>query len=247
MTFTNEDAKDKGLVKAEASGDAKGVAQRQSPNIYNYFQEVCSDLGMDPGVVLVDMAVRALEDEAYRNQVMGTEVSLEQVKINQIREEDLDFVLGLQDKFADDDSGPSRVDEFIDRMIDNQLQSPMMDMGGSSNGDKSRSRREDREVRRRIDTLEHKIDDIHRGLTEDSGSSDVTEDTGSDVDSEDEREEQVRDLFSGSGEEEVEDVEVEVEDEEDEVEGHPEGPDVAVREDDKDEIPMTSQEGDSND
>lgn len=238
MTVTEEDVQDKGIVKQEVSGDMKGVAQRQSPNIYGYFEEVCSDLGMDPGVLLADMAIRVLEDEAFKNQVAGVDVSLEQVKINQIREEDLDFVMDLHDKFAEEDTGPSKVDNLIDKMIENQISSPMAmpGMGDGSGGTSS----EERRLRRKIGSLENELKQIRSAVERGNvGGSEQT----SDSISEEEREEEIDSLFD--------DDEVDEDSDDEEEEFTPE-PDIAVTEveeepdeDDGDEtdIPASSEEG----
>lgn len=118
MTFTEEDIGNDALIKEEVGPKLQGLASREQPRILEYYEKLLTeDYGLSVGQDLADMLVRALEDEDFAERILNTEVTLRQARINSIREDDLEFVMELQERFSDDDP-EDRVGQFIDRYMD---------------------------------------------------------------------------------------------------------------------------------
>lgn len=149
-----------GLLRAETASTLKGVASRESPQIMEYYQKVCEDLGVNPGQDLADMAVRALNDESFANRIAEVEVSLRQARMDNIREDDLEFVQQLQEKFQPEDTGKSAIEQMIEQRLEQQISSPIprLNRDGRGGGGKDqytqRLESEVEQLRRKVERME---------------------------------------------------------------------------------------------
>jgi hypothetical protein len=200
MTFTEEDAKDDGKIKDEASTQMKSVASREKGQIYKHFQNVCEEIGIDPGVLLVDMAIRALESEDYANQILSTEVTLKQARINDIRKDDLEFVREIHDMFDDGGSSESKLDQMISQQIEQKMQGgPMMqnmfqqspDTNGESGGDMKQVQQTMQQMANQMRQMQERIEEVEGS----GGQTDKTQQSSSESKTPDEREEDIDGLF----------------------------------------------------
>lgn len=126
MTFTESDAENDGMIKREAGREMAKVAQQVNPEVYQHFLNVCENRGVEPPLLLGEMAVRALNDEGYANRIFNTEVNMSAIQQNEIRKEDVQFVTEIESMFKEEDDGAmDPIDELIEDRIRNMASSPV--------------------------------------------------------------------------------------------------------------------------
>lgn len=166
MTVTIEDLDDEGEVKKEAKGDVEGALSRKAPEIYQYYQELAdAEIGVRVGIDLIDLLIQCTENDNILEQIKGTVPSLNQVKKNETRKDDLEFVLEMQDQFDgyfDNGGGKNVVDELIEAHIESVKQESQRsidpvqaalgesDVPNESNGKVERLERELQELRQEL-------------------------------------------------------------------------------------------------
>ena len=170
MTFTEEDAENDGKIKREAGREMAKVAQQVNPEAYEHFLNVCDSRGIKPANLLGEMAVKALNSEAYAEQVFNTEVNMRSVQQNEIRKEDVEFVTEIESMFRDD-SGNSKdpIDELIEDRIRNMASSPVSQMRESV----SHKSESDDELKEYLAHMNRRMEEMEDLIAQ---SSDVSED-----------------------------------------------------------------------
>ncbi len=224
MVFTESDAQNDGLIKREVGREMAKVAKTQNPQMFQHFERVCDEVGRQPAEVFGEMAVRALNNEEYAKQVLDSEVSMGQIKADEIRLEDVKYVKELSEELGLNDSDDSKdpIDQLINQRLEMVTQSPFDNIRkGNDNPEGVNGQILDHmeSLQREINNMKDKIegDDM-----ESSTASESSESSNKSVD----------DLFDGGGDgseqeqeqtedeseqpefEEVNEVEVEVEEEE---------------------------------
>lgn len=163
MTFTQEDAENDGLIKREVGQELNAVLSRQGSELYRLFSEWCNETGRNQSRVLGDMALRAMRDEGFAQELSGVVIDLGKLKSNQIREEDLDMVMDLIDKLDEQDGDGGGAMDSIDRMIEQRIEAMGSGpLGGMADGmNQSRdNKRQDGE----IDRMEERLERIERAV-----------------------------------------------------------------------------------
>lgn len=215
MVFTEEDAANDGLIKDESRTQLKTIASRENPEISQYFREVCEELGIDPGLMLADMAVRALNDEAYAQEVASTEISLRQAKINDIREDDLELVQNIQERFSNGDTEESTVEKLIQQRLQQKVSGPFARAQSSNGGGSNRA---EQQMVQQMQQMNQQMQQMQERINQVEGGEDVDEPTTGEQKTASERAEEVEGLFdSDEGEETA------TEEPEPDVEDSPEG------------------------
>jgi len=196
MVFTEEDAQNDGLIKKEAGSTMAQVAGRTGGVLYSAFLDVCEDTGREPSIVLGDVLIRALNNENFSERILQTEVDTSVIEANDIREDDLELVQSLADKFGlNDEKSKSPLEELVEQRIQTQAGAGFGQFsrgdGGSSSND-----REVEQVHRRLDRIEQMIQQEPEQQVEQTTTETTTEEK-TDVD----------ELFSGDdGSNEAEEV-----------------------------------------
>mgnify|MGYP000647974211 CR=1 FL=1 len=209
---TEEDVREDGVIKANVMGQLVSVAKRESPEIFEYFEETCKRIGVEPKILLADMLVNAINDEGYADRINDTEISLRQAKMNDIRLDDAEFIKELQERFMDDRPGNDPIDDLIERSIRGATETPLgpLNERGKQNGEKEALREEVRHLRREMEAMkgaDAEVDSTSGGGTVDVSGGPSRRDSES-------HEEEVDNLFSdgesggGESEPDTEDKEV---------------------------------------
>lgn len=182
MTFTEEDIEDDGAIRGEVAPKLQSLLTKNHPEIAEHYRTLVEeDYGLSPGQDLADMLVRALNNEGFAQQILNTQVSLRQVKISDIREEDLDLVLEMRDKFSDDDA-EDKVGDFIQTYMDEVVTGGS---GGGIGGLGLDDRRAEQEAKKAEETLNEirreraRLESLKEEIRQERGSGD-TIDLGSD-------------------------------------------------------------------
>jgi len=113
--FTEEDMKNDGLFKSELQGTMRQVASRENSEIYQLFTVVCDGVA-PPEVKLADAAIRALNDDAFSERLEGVEVEVRSVKRAMNREEDLEYVQNLFERFGLGNNNSDLEDMLMDQI-----------------------------------------------------------------------------------------------------------------------------------
>lgn len=127
MTFTESDAQNDGLIKREVGRELAKVMKTQNPQMFQYFENVCEELGRAPPDVFGEMAVRSLNSEDYAQQVLNSEVNMGQIKADEIRMEDVKYVKQLSEELGlnETDSTKDPIDQLINQRLEMVTQSPL--------------------------------------------------------------------------------------------------------------------------
>jgi hypothetical protein len=166
MTFTEEDAKNDGLIKDEAGTSMKQVAARENSELYQYYTVVCENMGIGAGTDLADMAVKALESDDFANTILGTQVDLRKIRANEIRVEDMKQVKELYDEFNNDEGPSFDIENIIEQRLEQKTQGPLsaraggrgpMGMGGEGSNDQ-----EVQELRQEVRRLQKELEQEKR-------------------------------------------------------------------------------------
>jgi len=190
--FTEEDAENDGLIKREVGQQLNSVLSRKSGKLYTKFLEWCQENDRDPAKVLGDMVLRSMRDEAFAQELSGTVVDLGALKRQQIREEDLELVTGLIERFDDtDDSGGDPIESLIEKRIQAIGSGPMGQIGEQMKERKANTAK-DAEIRR----LEQKIDNLTNQMGQ--ASQNGQEQASQQSQNTQEEEKDVDDLFGDS-------------------------------------------------
>jgi len=155
---TEEDVREDGKIKANVKSQLLSVAKRESPEIFEYFEATCDRIGVPPDILLADMLVNAINDEAYADRINDTEISLRKAKMNDIRLEDAEFIKDLQERFMDKDKGRDPVDKLIDRSIQGATEGPL----GPLNSD-SRAEGREEALEQEVQRLRREVRDMRVG------------------------------------------------------------------------------------
>lgn len=237
--FTEEDIENDSLIKEEVAQKLQTLGTRKQGQIMEYYRTLVEeDYGLSPGQDLADMLVRALNDEDFATRILNTEVSLKQARINSIREDDLEFVMDLREKFIDEDA-EDKVGRFIDNYMDRisgggALGLSVTDKRQSDEVSRAeRLKKELREERIKLQTLKAELE--QEGSSTGEVDTSVSEGGRKDI----------NDLFSR--EEEAEEEEA-VEEPEEEEEAHfgadiPTSVDVEEEDETEDDVPLDSEAG----
>lgn len=196
MTFTEEDALDDGTFKREVKGQLSQRAATKG-ELYDYYVDALSEIGIETGSDLADFAARVLNDEAFAQKLMDTEVDLQKVKINEIRTEDLRHVKELYDMFGEDESESFDVGELVKKRLNRKLGSPVDTLTEKKGGS-----RKMRKLERKNRELEEKIEMLQNRISGNEPSPSPSFGGGSTEDDIDDSEEDIDDLFEGLDEDE---------------------------------------------
>lgn len=120
MTFTESDAANDGLIKREVGREMAKVAKSQNPQVFQHFENVCEEVGREPWEVFGEMAVRSLNNEAYAERVLQSEINMGQIKADEIRLEDVKYVKELSEELGLNQSDESQ--DPIDKLINQRLE-----------------------------------------------------------------------------------------------------------------------------
>lgn len=190
MTFTESDAENDGLIKREVGKEMAKVAKTQNPQVFQHFQNVCEEVGREPAEVFGEMAVRALNSEEYARQVLGAEISMSQIKADEIRLEDVKYVKELSEELglnqSEEQTDP--IDELINQRLQSVTSSPLDNFKRNQEnpqGANGQVLQHMESLQNEINRLEQKID----GDGQEQETSSETSETG---------EQSVDDLFGDS-------------------------------------------------
>lgn len=127
MVFTESDAENDGLIKREVGREMARVAQSQNPQLYEYFIQVCEEIGREPQDILGEMAVRALDSEEYANRIFESEVNMRELQADQIRVEDVEYVQQLTEKLGinEQEQQSDPIDDLIQQRLQSVSSSPL--------------------------------------------------------------------------------------------------------------------------
>lgn len=232
MTFTEEDAEKDGYIKAEAESSLQGVASRESPEIYDYFTAVCDELGVKPGRLLADMAVRSLNNPDFGQTVAGTEISLNKAKMDEVRESDLEFVQKLQDRFGPDEQKDGKIEKLIESRLEREMGSPVprlnRDGGGQAEANQA--------IIQQMQSMQQQMQDMQQRLNQQQ-NGEVHDDFQTSA----EREEEIDGLFDGDdngGQESSVDEEQDLHVEEEDNSSNTRELNVVEPDDEMDDIPL---------
>jgi len=138
MTFTEEDAQNDGKIVREVGDKLVGVLSRESPKLFDHFQQWCSENERDASTVLGNLVLDLIENEGYADRVRSQTVNLSELNTGDTRMEDLKFVKETIDMFEEDTTEDTGLD--IDKIVEQRIESigsgPLggfqQDNGGSS-------------------------------------------------------------------------------------------------------------------
>lgn len=119
MTFTETDAQNDGKIKKEAGPVMAQVAARSSGELYDAFMNVCERTGRDPSRVFGDLLIKALNNESFSERLLQTEVDMSVIRADDIREDDLEFVHSMAEKF---DLTPSDNKNPLERLVESRIE-----------------------------------------------------------------------------------------------------------------------------
>lgn len=127
MTFTESDANNDGLIKREVGREMAKVAKSQNPQVFQHFERVCEEVGREPSEVFGEMAVRSLNSEAFAENVLASEISMSQIKADEIRLEDVKYVKQLSEELGLNDTEQEKdpIDQLIDQRLKSVTSSPL--------------------------------------------------------------------------------------------------------------------------
>lgn len=181
-TFTMEDAENDGRIKREVGSELAKVLKREGGQLWQMFLNVCENQGREPKIVLGEGVVKALNDEAFSEQIADVEIDMTQLRSGELRKEDARFVKELREEFREDEgSDMSFIDELVEERLKAKTESPIpsVNRGGAA----------DEQTQKEIQDLKRKVDQI---ASEVSGQPEQ-------VDTADQKRD-LDDIFSGSGE-----------------------------------------------
>lgn len=154
MTFKLEDAEDDGHIKREVGQKLKSVLARESAELYEHFVNVCEEKGRDPSNVLGDYVIRCIENDDLAQAVARTEVDLSAVKQNDIREDDLELVMDMMERFdSEDDGGDDPIMDMINERIRAAGQGPLGGLYDQQDAESGGGGRRVKELERQIEEL----------------------------------------------------------------------------------------------
>lgn len=164
MTFTEQDAENDGKIKREVGTELAKVMKTQNPEVFNHFANVCDEVGRSPADVFGEMAVRSLNSEEYAERVASSELSMKQLRADEIRLEDVKYVKQLTEELGLNEQQESRdpIDQLIDQRLQSITRSPIPRLnsgqgdGGGSNEDMTEFMKQ---MHEKMENLESKIDE----------------------------------------------------------------------------------------
>jgi len=212
--FTEEDIEDDGRIKRVCGRKLANIARRKSPELFEYFKEVCDEKGVTPEDRFGHMVILALEDEGVRDELFYQEVNISQVKAQDMKMDDVELVMELADTLGIDFGG-GREKDAIDRLVEKRIESvgsgPLSEVSESvSDGGGSSDELE--EVKERLDRLSKQVAEQDssskqesNGKSEETSSVDSSNEKdlddvfGSDEDTQDKAEDSEEDEEAGGG------------------------------------------------
>lgn len=176
MVFTEEDANNDGLIKREVGREMAKVAKTQNPDLFGYFEQVANEVGREPADIFGEMCVRALNDEAYANQIMQSEVNMRKLRSDEIRVEDVKYVKQLADELGLNEKDES--DDPIERLINNRLETVTTSPMSQIQEKRNQSSQNDEQVMEHMQSLQSEINRLRQKI-DDEGEVQQTEQTSS--------------------------------------------------------------------
>lgn len=196
--FTIEDAENDGKIKREVGPNMARVAGMQNAELYEMFEQVCEDKGMEPKDVLADGILRAIKNQEFSERIASIEVNMSSIKKGNLRIEDAKLVKEFSKQLGlDVDENDDWLEQTVRERLQAKTSSPLGQIqdrrgqnGQAANGD----------IQEQMSKMAQEIQRLSQQI-EGSGESnvDVQEDSKQEVD----------DIFSGGGEsgEEIEETE----------------------------------------
>lgn len=204
-TFTEEDAMNDGKVREETEPEMISVAKKESPRIFQHFENVCESMDQAPRTVLGNMLIRALNNEEFAQHVLSVDIDIAALNSEEITLRDIELVDDIADRF---DLKPDGRKHPVERIIDSRLEA----VGGSpfdavrEVGEDALSKRSEvSELKAEVSDLQRKLDkaledsDSGNQRTADSVESGGSRSTTSESDK------SVDDIFEGMEDDEEED------------------------------------------
>ena len=189
MTFTETDAQNDGKIKKEAGPVMAQVAARSSGELYDAFMNVCERTGREPSRVFGDLLIKALNNESFSERILQTEVDMSVIRADDIREDDLEFVHSMAEKF---DLTPSDSKSPLERLVESRIEAQagagLTQFAQQQNGG---SGEVDPQVRRLNDKVERLEMMLEEAVSDEDVSQDIEEANRSKKD--------VDDLFDDDG------------------------------------------------
>lgn len=157
MTFTIGDAENDGKLKKEVGPIMVSVAQQTSPRLFGKFIQACEENGQEPSIVLGDLVVRALNNDEFSQRILNMDVTMDKLQANSIREEDIEFVKDMADKFGlEPDEQKHPVERIIERRIE-AMSSPGIVENGVGEIVQNGNERQVRKLQQRVQRLEAEL------------------------------------------------------------------------------------------
>lgn len=170
--FTIEDADDDGKIKREAGSTMASVAKRESPKLFGAFEKVCGERGVEPGDVLGGKALRALEDADYASDLSRLQIDLSVIDRNQMRIEDVDYVMELADKLGLNEEQEDPIMKTIEKRLESAGSTPLSEFSDKG----SRGREVDRRLAEQLERFDDRLSKMENHVVDgeeaqsDSGS-----------------------------------------------------------------------------
>jgi len=187
--FTIEDAENDGKIKREVAPDMARVAATQYGELYEMFEQVCEDKGIEPKVVLSDGILKAVKDEAFAERIAQVDIDMSAIKKGDLRLEDARMLMQFSKELGLDESDDDHwLRDTVKERIQSKTQSPMAPIARQR---QEESRNTDPEVQSQISNLAQQVENLSQKVGEQgeareqsssSGKKDVDEVFG-DVDS----------------------------------------------------------------
>lgn len=153
MAIKPEDVEDDGFVVEEGGKVLNNEAMVKASRMYSLFEDYCNKINRKPEYVLGEELVRVIENDEYANVILDVDVDITKLNKDQFREDDLEIVRKLGEKFDLFGDDEENNENALDQMIMERIQS----VGGgplSSYGKKKKGNREIKEVKQRMARLE---------------------------------------------------------------------------------------------
>lgn len=171
--FTIEDAENDGKIKQEVGPDMVRVAARQNQELFEMFENVCQDKGMDPQQVLSDGILRAIKNPDFAERISMIDVDMASVKKGDLRVEDAKLLREFSEQLGIDvEDNDSWLEDTVRERLQAKTASPLDGLGGRGRDAKPS---ENGEVSEQMGVLTEKIDQLEQRLEE---GGEKIEDTG---------------------------------------------------------------------
>lgn len=160
--FTMADADDDGKIKKEAGSTMASVAKRESPKLWQAFEQVCQDRGVDPGHVLGGKALRALEDAGYAEDLARKDIDLSILGRSEMKIEDVQYVMNLADELGINEEQEDPIMELVDQRIRSAGSTPLSEF---TQGEE-RSQEVDRRLAQQLERFDKRLSKIEQAAVD---------------------------------------------------------------------------------